>query len=70
MKRLRLCSQSNNAFNIFDNNSSNGHLEHLRIEDNGIILAVFTDDSEIDISELFPLAVLDDYKEHNILESC
>ena len=70
MKRLRLSSNSNNIFSSLDSNSEHGNLDYLRIEDNGTILAVFTDDSEIDISELFPVTVLDDYKDHKILESC
>lgn len=69
MQRLRLCHQSNNAFAAVAN-SNDGHLNYLRIDDNGTIVAVFKDNSEIDISELFPQAVLDDYKEHHILESC
>jgi len=70
MKRLRLSGNSNNMFGSLNSNSDNGHLDYLRIEDNGTITAVFTDDSEIDISELFPVTVLDDYKDHKILESC
>jgi len=70
MKRLRLCNKSNSRYNSLHHNSDNGSLEYLRIEDNGSIFAVFTDDSEMDVSELFPQTTLDDYKDHHILETC
>ena len=70
MKRLRLCNKSNGRYDTRHHNSDNGSLEYLRIEDNGSIFAVFTDDSEMDVSELFPLTTLDDYKDHHILETC
>ena len=70
MKRLRLCNKSNSRYNTQHHDSSNGSLEYLRIEDNGSIFAVFTDDSEMDVSELFPQTTLDDYKDHHILETC
>ncbi|MDH5359859.1 MAG: hypothetical protein OEX03_04800 [Gammaproteobacteria bacterium] len=70
MKRLRLCNKSNTRYNTLHHNDNNGSLEYLRIEDNGSIFAVFTDDSEMDVSELFPQTTLDDYKDHHILETC
>jgi len=70
VQRLRICNHLIKNMASLDSNAKDEHLEYLRIEDNGTILAVFSDDSEIDISKLFPQTILEDYKEHHILEQC
>ncbi|MBD3671674.1 MAG: hypothetical protein HUJ29_12965 [Gammaproteobacteria bacterium] len=45
-------------------------LSHVRIDDNGNIIAVFNDDSELDVTSLFSESMIDDYREHKILERC
>jgi hypothetical protein len=42
-------------------------LSHLHLRENGSIVAVFTDDTSMDVTELFPKSVIDSYRSHNIL---
>jgi len=70
MKRLCLSSKLNNGLLSFKTSDAESCLTHLRIDDNDCVYAVYSDNSEMDISELFPTAILDDYKDHKILEVC
>ena len=70
MKRLRIANHLIKNTTSLCDSALQEHLHYVRIEDDGRVFAVFTDNSVIDISELYPQAVLDDYSEHHILESC
>jgi hypothetical protein len=45
-------------------------LSHLSLQEDGRVLAVFTDDSTLDVTELFPAAIIDSYRSHDILIKC
>ena len=42
-------------------------LSYLHLQENGSVVAVFTDNSSMDVTELFPAAIIDSYRSHNIL---
>lgn len=45
-------------------------LSHVRVDDGGKIIAVFKDESELDVTDLFSESMIDDYRDHSVLEHC
>ncbi|MBD3671673.1 MAG: hypothetical protein HUJ29_12960 [Gammaproteobacteria bacterium] len=45
-------------------------LDHISLEENGRIVAVFTDQTTMDVSDLFPLEIITSYRSHDILIHC
>lgn len=45
-------------------------LSHVYIDDADHIIAVFSDDSEMDVTNLFSEAMIQDYSDHSILKRC
>ncbi|MBD3671672.1 MAG: hypothetical protein HUJ29_12955 [Gammaproteobacteria bacterium] len=70
MERLRIAS--NMIKRAFDSNDSKemDTLDYVQVDDNGNIVAVFSDNTTLDVSELFSSSMINDYKEHNILVRC
>jgi flagellar hook protein FlgE len=69
----RLCLARNFETELFANSDSHtqmNKLSHVRIDDDGNIIAVFSDNSELDVTALFSAAMVEDYREHAILVRC
>jgi hypothetical protein len=70
MERLRIATDiSNKAVNP-SNHSNMDTLAYVQVDDNGSIIAVFNDNTTMDVSELFSNSMINDYKNHKILVRC
>lgn len=49
------------------NHADMNTLSYLSIQENGTVIAVYTDNSSMDVTELFPASIIDSYRSHNIL---
>jgi len=45
-------------------------LSHLQLQDDGAVIAHFVDESTMDVTELFPAAIIESYRSHHILVRC
>lgn len=68
----RLCLSRQFEQQLFTNADSNTmtSLSYIRIDDADHIIAVFSDDTEMDVTTLFSESVIDDYRAHDVLIRC
>jgi hypothetical protein len=45
-------------------------LSHLRLKKNGTVIACYKDQSSLDVTDLFPINIIESYRAHNILVRC
>lgn len=60
MKHLRSDKELVQAVNTRHSIPNSDGLTYVRINQNGKVIAVFDDNSEMDVSELFTLSIMDD----------
>jgi len=70
MERLRIAKDFGNKASGKENKIGMDTLSYVQIDDNGRIIAVFDDNTTMDVSELFSSSMINDYKNHNILVRC
>jgi len=70
MERLRIAKDFGKKTSTNDKNSKMDTLSYVQVDDNGRIIAVFNDNTTMDVSELFSSSMINDYKNHNILVRC
>lgn len=71
MERLRIAPEiGNKMIHATDKVSDLDTLAYVQVDDNGSIIAVFNDNTEMDVSELFSNSMINDYKNHKILVRC
>jgi len=70
MERLRIAMDVGKQVERPERISGMDTLSYVQVDDNGCIIAVFNDNTTIDVSELFSSSMINDYKNHNILVRC
>lgn len=70
MERLRIAKDFGNKTSTSEKKTRMDTLSYVQVDDNGRIIAVFDDNTTMDISELFSSSMINDYKSHNILVRC
>jgi hypothetical protein len=70
MERLRIAMDVSKASFSSPHASNMDGLDYVQVDDNGSIIAVFNDNTTIDVSELFSSSMINDYKNHKILVRC
>jgi hypothetical protein len=70
MQRFCLSRQLEDRLSSTGSHHALNTLSHVYIDDADHIIAVFSDDSEMDVTNLFSEAMIQDYSDHSILKRC
>lgn len=70
MERLRIATEIASKASYTDRQNAMDTLSYVQVDDAGRIIAVFNDNTTMDVSELFSSSMINDYKNHKILVRC